>query len=400
MRNRMLAAVVLLLLLAPVAAVAQDPDDLERRVGELETVVADLEARVSALEGDDHDNDGDDGDGGDHDHVHGGDDGDGGDHDHGGDDGDGGDHGGDDGDGDHHDSTGPAHVTACDDYNEPRVYLESQAWWQPHPEFGGTEDLGHIHLGTCWPRRTLPDGTPNRISGKLDLDIHITSHGNADAVNELSFGIVPLKATRLGLDLTCTGQDTCSWTIPITVDTTAHQADGWQEFRISAKKRFANADQMFQSTTWQLYLDNGNPVDHRTTRTIIEARGWYTGAEYTTARMEGELPYSVSGTWSPRLTTRPGSGGKAVRWSFISIDPNFHHGDEGRVLLDGPGAFNGRVDIDTTQLTDGWHRLFVRADAPCDGTVSNDCGTKADGSNNNVATNSGVQVIWFFVNNS
>jgi hypothetical protein len=69
------------------------------------------------------------------------------------------------------------------------------------------------------------------------------------------------------------------------------------------------------------------------------------------------------------------------------------------VLFDGAAPTTRTVTLDTTTLTNGLHKLFLRTDAPCDGTAGNDCGLKADGSSNNVSTNSGALVVPFLVAN-
>jgi len=50
----------------------------------------------------------------------------------------------------------------------------------------------------------------------------------------------------------------------------------------------------------------------------------------------------------------------------------------------GTGGYKGTVSIDTTKLTNGWHRLFLKADA-----ASSSLGS----------TNSGVLAILFEVKN-
>jgi hypothetical protein len=197
----------------------------------------------------------------------------------------------------------------------------------------------------------------------------------------------------------------CVWSIPVDVDTTAARYDGFQELRISANVRQQNIDRMFQSTGWQAYLANGKAVNHRrsrsdgTPRDYIEARGWYDGAAYSNARLESRLPAVVSGVWEPEVRMEAGAGGIDVHRSFAALNPDFHHSNAGTVLLDHSGPYRGQLRIDTRKLPDGVHRLFLRADAPCDGSAGNDCGLKRNGSDNNTSTSSGALAIWFTVNN-
>jgi hypothetical protein len=308
--------------------------------------------------------------------------------------------------------------TTCEGYPEPRVFLESQDWWQPHPAFGGTEDFGHVHAGACFPRTHLPDGSPNKVSGTLKLDVRVMMHDNPGLLRfvrvDLTDRASNQRVVRVPVDETCTvggehwdpAHNACVWWIPIEIDTTAANYDGFQEVRLAASVRQQDTDDsMFNTTGWQVYLDNGKAVSHYransdgSPREYLEGRGWYEGAGYTNARLESRLPYTVSGTWNPSIRTLPGSGGIGVKWSFAAVNPNFHHGHEGMVLLDQAGPYRGQLSIDTTKLPDGPNRLFIRADAPCDGTSGNDCGTRANGSSLNAATNSGILALTFFVDN-
>jgi hypothetical protein len=306
----------------------------------------------------------------------------------------------------------------CEGYPEPRVFLESQDWWQPHQAFGGSENFGHVHAGTCFPRTHLPNGRPNSVSGKVRLDVRVMMHANPGVLRFVRLDLTDAagnqRLARIPMDRTCTVDGpawdptagACVWWVPVEFDTALARYDGYQEVRLAASVRQrATDDAMFNSTGWQLHLDNGKPVRHYraksdgSPRDFLEGRGWYEGAKYTNARLESRLPAVVSGTWRPSLRTLAGSGGADVEWSFVAVNPAFHHGHRGLVLIDQRGPFRGEVAIDTTKLPDGPNRLFIRADAPCDGTRGNDCGTRPDGSSLNAATNSGILTVTFHVAN-
>jgi hypothetical protein len=310
---------------------------------------------------------------------------------------------------------GPDPLT-CEGYPEPRVFLEAQNWWQP--TLHGEEDFGHVHGATCFPRTHLEDGTPNTISGTLQLDVRVMLHDNPGLLRYVRVHLTDKRANnhvaRVFVNEYCeVGGDNwqahayaCVWWVPVEIDTTVANFDGFQEVRVGASVRQVETeDAMFSSTGWQVYLDNGKDVVHYRSRSdgspreFVEGRGWYEGANYTVARLEDRLPHVVSGVWEPRVRMREGSGGIDVHHSFASVNGNFHHGDPGWVLLDQPGPFDGRLRIDTTKLPDGPNRLFLRADAPCDGTPGNDCGVRANGSTLNNSTSSGALAISFHVDN-
>ena len=80
----------------------------------------------------------------------------------------------------------------------------------------------------------------------------------------------------------------------------------------------------------------------------------------------------------------PGSGGIPVTSHRAALDAAIHAGDLGTELLDGAGPYEGRLMIDTTALTNGWHKLFLRASQfePISGS-----------------TNSSISVVFFEVLN-
>ncbi|MGH3665156.1 MAG: hypothetical protein ACRDU8_03515 [Egibacteraceae bacterium] len=61
--------------------------------------------------------------------------------------------------GDGHGRVAPRDPLTCDGYRERRFFFESQAWWQP--TVSGNQDLGHIHVGTCFPHAQTVSGVVN-----------------------------------------------------------------------------------------------------------------------------------------------------------------------------------------------------------------------------------------------
>lgn len=301
-------------------------------------------------------------------------------------------------------------------YPEPRIFLENQAWWQP--TVSGTEDHGHIHSGACVPRTHYPDGTPVKVSGGMPIAIRTVTHDNPGL---LRFSRVHLTTPganqgvmRSNIGKYCTetspqwsaATDGCVFWSTAVIDTTVARYDGFQELRVSSNVQHdGSADTMFSSGGWQVYLANGKPVKHLranadgSPRDYVEGRGWYLGANYTNAGIDSRIPYEVSGTWSVKAHFVAGASGIDATRGYASIDPNFHFGSAGTPVYAGPAPYKGTLSIDTTKLTNGLHRLFLRTDAPCDGTAGNNCGLKANGASNNVSTNSGGFVVPFWVKN-
>lgn len=294
----------------------------------------------------------------------------------------------------------------CVGYSEPRVFLEAQDWWTP--VVSGTENFGHIHLGACFPLN-------QPVSGTTHFDFKVQLHENPGVLqtvrihlldgNGQNHQVVSVKVNETAAQHCPTTPTQCVWYIPVDLPTTVSTTDGYQNYRAAAivtHPGSGNAKQ-FAGTAWPLLLNNGGgrPVKSAISATRIAGSNWYQGALYNEAEFLSPLPATVSGVWSPTVATHAGAGGIVVRHSFVSIDPSFHAVPPyaGQVLIDQPGSYKGAVSIDTTLLTNGLHKLFIRADAPCDGTTGNNCGLKPEGGTNNVSTHSSVQVIPFVVAN-
>jgi hypothetical protein len=263
----------------------------------------------------------------------------------------------------------------CSRFTGPRrVYLESQAWWVTTPGKHGPNQ-GHLHQGLCFP-------WAQTIRGTLPFDIQLMLHNNPGKLTSLTVQIFgdygaavaarqsfspPLtiaSCTQTGgvASLDAMGGKNCRWVVHLNVDTTVAPADGRQEFRIRPKIEEPDGKTMVGSTSYQAYLANGKPVNDYRGYDLLQGKGWYSGASYSIARFDAGFPTGpLKGTWSPKL--RCESDGPPVGRCLVAIDPDFHAGNPGTTLLDAPGAWQGTLNIDTTKLTNGIHRFFLRTDA-------------------------------------
>lgn len=252
----------------------------------------------------------------------------------------------------------------CEGYPEKRVFLESQSWWTRTPGRSGT-DFGHVHLGTCFP-------WAQQLSGTVTFDVRVILHDNPGRVYNVSTGALTGRGgtgpTGVNPQFTCDagGTDphqTCERWVRLTLDTRRAPADGRAEFRFHVDTREPDGKRNLVSTGWQAYLRNGKPVsDYRSSDGTI-ARGWYEGSGYENASIR-ELPTApVRGVWRPYVRLNPGAGGIPVTAHSVHVDPNFHAGNPGLVVKQGPGPFRGALAIDTTRLANGPHRLLLKSDA-------------------------------------
>jgi hypothetical protein len=289
-------------------------------------------------------------------------------------------------------------------YPEPRVFLESQDWWSAGRMAPGGAST-HIHLGACFPQGTAwkPDA-----EGKVRLDFRIMLHNVANYQVARFRGSIaccdPIPGGGAGFDDTSREtKDLIASAMPngyvhITKFLDLHGAgtDGRKEARFTVDLRHGrNERRSFQSSGWQSYVDNPEITvtsDYRS-KDSVAARGWYAGFGYTNATYGdfycSAAPPSVSGLWQPKASMAPGSGGVRVTSYSAHVDPDFHAGSAGWIVARGRGSFEGHLSIDTTQLTNGPHRLVLVANA------------RKLSRHDRIAngTSSGVQVIPFVVAN-
>jgi hypothetical protein len=273
----------------------------------------------------------------------------------------------------------------CTGYPEPRIFVEAQSWWRQTPGAAGT-DFGHMHIGACLPYRQT-------IRGIVGIDVRIILHDNPGRFDYLN---PVLKSDSQELSLAHDGSlhgmtcpiGTCTRWAHVDIDTAQLTLDGIQEIRLRAYVDEPDGNIMHASVNTLVDLRNGNPVNDLDRRAYQRGKGWYTGSGYCESSVVSTLPIGpISGTWTPALLIddHGAADDLPVTHHSVRIDPDFHAAPPvpGTLLVDGPGGWVGPTAIDTTLLTNGRHRLVLRAD--CDDPRG--------------STNSGVLVVTFSVAN-
>jgi hypothetical protein len=296
-------------------------------------------------------------------------------------------------------------------YPEQRQFVENQAWWMPgagQPDNSATHH-GHTHMGTCIPERETIS------SGNLTFHVRVMMHDNPGKFNYVSMVFKgtdyettvqkcyvrasmtdftcpgPNSSTGKG-DLTCAQPGTCERWLTFSWPISAFGHSGLQEVRFRGFVPFsANSTEMRTNLNFQVYIQNGKSVSNVTRQPYLRSKGWYTHALYCESDVRSvPLPdAAVSGTWTPTVgqVTHSSDASLPVTHSFQSIDPDFHAvpPNPGTVLRDSAGGFGpAGVPINTTTLTNGTHKLYLKADCRDDSLLS---------------TNSGVLVVPFQVAN-
>lgn len=283
------------------------------------------------------------------------------------------------------------HPKGCID---DEIYISSQDWWLTTPGEVGEdglpgEDFGHLHTELCFPHATT-------ITGEMSLEVTSIMHHNPGDFNKVviqlwqsglndmtpesdttEFPVACGEGSAIACKVfnpprtldtceasggTLVDEATCKWVDGLSFDTSYFPNDGWQQFRVRGKVEQPDGTSMRTSTGLHAYISNGNTVDHvYENPELLEGRGWYTDANYAVSNVKDLTAGPVSGFWAPWVEMKQGSDGIPITSHRVALDANIHADDLGIELKDGPGPYEGRVLIDTTTLTNGWHKLFLRA---------------------------------------
>lgn len=284
-------------------------------------------------------------------------------------------------------------AVACTGYPQPRTYVSTQSWWTDDPARGLTgTDHGHLHLEGCIPERQT-------ISTPQTIDLRVIMHENPGAVTYVSMVVkgtdYEKTVQKISINgLTCPS-GTCEKWVRFTLDPASFSHSGLQEVRFRAfvpePPAAGAAREMRGNWNWQVKVQNGKSAKDVSRYAFLRAKGWYTHALYCEAAfLSVPLPSSpVKGTINFRVQAVDHDGGTAgdqpVTRHTVSLDADAHAGIPGTVLRQGSGNLPATsFTVDTTKLSNGRHRIGVRAD----------CDDRTLGS-----VNSGVAVLFFNVAN-
>lgn len=287
------------------------------------------------------------------------------------------------------------------------VFQDSQDWWIHDTP---AKDFGHVHTKVCFPLGGRFDRpTPIKVTSALHnnpgtlyrVDIQAVMSGpRGDIGCDDTYAIKCKRVTRTLKTCTQTGGTyaddgaTCNWTDTFVIDPARIRGSGVQQFRFRSFVKEPDGTAMRTSTSLHATVVNNGPAQHMYTdhggTNYLRGRGSYTGAQYASAYLEdaSRLLTPISGVWTPRVHFEPGEnfdGTPPQRMSgyFVGLDSDFHHDHPGTIVTQGRGEYHGTVRIDTTKLSNGWHRLFLKGEQ-----------SMPDGH-----TNAGVVATYFYVQN-
>lgn len=254
-------------------------------------------------------------------------------------------------------AAGDGRVT-CAGYPQPRVFLESQDHWSPIPDLG---TLGHVHVGTCFP-------LGQTVSGIVEFDVRVLLFENKGTLTRVkmqddgSNEHVLLKPNITPPD----GGERIYW-FNVKVDT-RNMPDGVRQFRWYADVEHTNGNTQTARSSWPLDVENGK-ADAGVSGAALDVRflNWYRVAKpirdwgYIGPTVGGMPMSAVSGSFAidVNCSLNGDSGSPGVSRTIVHIDPNFHHGSDGKIIYD-DRPLGGTLTVNTAGLAPGPHKLSIR----------------------------------------
>lgn len=261
----------------------------------------------------------------------------------------------------------------------PCVKQESQSWWMTTPGKSGTQ-FGHVHIGACMPWGQV-------VKGKFTLPVTVIMHDNPGKFTYFN-PVYKTDSQELSTDKNFSLQGktcpsgTCTWTVPITIDTAKWNYSGLQELRIRSYVQEPDGKIMHSSINVFPNVQNGKSKNDMDRKRFPRGKGWYTAAGYCEADILQFPPMAPLTSWSPtaQVIWHGASDDLKPTGYTVSIDADAHAGIAGTVLAKGTGAMPART-FNISGLSSGRHKLSIKAD--CNSPLG--------------STNSGVLVFWFDV---
>ncbi len=237
--------------------------------------------------------------------------------------------------------------------------VEGQLWWRPK----GADHFSHVHLGGILP-------TFDTVRGVLPYELRVKLHHASGVVN---------KFEGLGLNYNPgfrgAGEHLLDdFYVRGTFDSTRRGEDGPFMYQMEASFRDDDPASVPAGTQTRkvrirsaMILNNGGRPVSSQSPNVLTVHGWFApsdneGRGYTNVEMQrgSLLDGPISTPWTPKFTFRSSKGDS--RHAFVSLDPDIHNGNVGRVLVEQRNVADWLpVTVDPSELTEGPHKLFVKA---------------------------------------
>jgi hypothetical protein len=236
--------------------------------------------------------------------------------------------------------------------NASLLEIEAQGWWQD----AGSQ-MTHVHLGGSIPLY-------QRVRGTVGQPITYKLHHVDGTINlvESMYGIQD-REPIVGDPSSVLLQETRVYDL----DSTLTNFDGWNDWRLQTRLQDSQGRKRHTRLRGSWYSDNGRLTNTNKPK-VLRAETWISGDEegrgYTGVNvMPSSLPTGpISAPWTIRVSFR--SSNATPRHAFASIDPDFHGGYAGKVILQAPNftrdTVNVTIDPAKLGLKPGTHKLCLK----------------------------------------
>jgi len=148
------------------------------------------------------------------------------------------------------------------------------------------------------------------------------------------------------------------FTFSVDIDTT-DMPDGLRQFRFYADILHSNGNTQTARSSWPVDVENGKSDDNVTGAAAkVRYMNWYKVAD---PFRDWGYTGPIIGWDGDQLEVKcVNNGGLAIDRTFVHLNPDFHAGSEGTVLLNVAGAFDGNVDIPPALLNGPADKAVVR----------------------------------------
>lgn len=238
------------------------------------------------------------------------------------------------------------------------VEIEAQDWWTQN---GDPAPGRHIHTTVHFPLHQV-------VSGTFTLPVDVALHGNPGRVGFVRIQLFDKYTKVVNVSGWQCATD-CTFHVDIPINTSG-LADAKWEARVTANIAASDATfgkRMYTTSRYHLFTENGNGGSNDKSQPVYRSpgvAGWYEGPGYTNVYCGSGIVSGAESGFDLLTQTQTGVVSTACRWDgsgryMATVNPNFHAGNPGKVLLSGSGATSKKITIDTTQLPAGRNNLVV-----------------------------------------
>lgn len=261
----------------------------------------------------------------------------------------------------------------------PAIGVEAHSLWQQTEESTPRQ----IKMGTCLPNARDNDGGGVIVAGELDAVVRITAVNNPANIEWLRYQWQRDTQDIQPIEQQCQQSPgetaTCTWYLPMTINTNTMLASGMDEVNLIANGRHGDFDKrQFPMLSFQLH--RGGSDNFRSSPAPL-ASSWYSGLRYARVHMKNYLDLFMSPTESvPTVSgvlildvahsVSKGDCQQSAGYLTPAFDAFYaSNASEPVPFYAAAGCLDGPVELDTQQLSNGIHAIHLQTAVSTDSGI-------------------------------